>query len=384
MTAPPRFEAAYAGDDVALARDLMARSRLAPERERRIDDRARALIEAIRAQSRGFGNVEALLREYSLSTREGIVLMALAESILRIPDAATADRLIEEKLAEADFAHHIVQSHSWVATAASWALGVTAEIIQPGERPETVVEQLVKRLGMPAIRAATRGAVRFLGGHFVFAQTIEEALSRAQSAQGRLERYSFDMLGEGARTRADAERYFDAYAGALGAIGAAAGDSAMPNRPGISVKLSALHPRFHALDGGRVVRELVPRLIELCRQARDLDLCLMLDAEEADRLELTLEIFSALVAEPSVHGWEGLGLAVQAYQKRALAVVDFVTELAATVDRRLMIRLVKGAYWDTEIKRAQERGLDDYTSPASIGCWRRGPDSFRNSPRIMP
>jgi RHH-type proline utilization regulon transcriptional repressor/proline dehydrogenase/delta 1-pyrroline-5-carboxylate dehydrogenase len=354
------FAAPYADDDVAMARDLIARSRLAPERERRIDDRARALIEAIRAQSLGFGSVEALLREYSLSTREGIVLMALAESILRIPDAATADRLIEEKLAEADFAHHIVQSPSWLAMAASWALGVTAEIVQPGERPETLVEQLVKRLGMPAIRAATRSAVRLLGGHFVYAQTIEAAVSRAQSATGRLERYSFDMLGEGARTRADAERYFDAYAHALAAIGRAAGDSAMPNRPGISVKLSALHPRFNALDRARVLQELVPRLIDLSGRARDLDLGLTLDAEEADRLELTLEIFAALAAAPSLRGWEGLGLAVQAYQKRALAAIDFVTELAARFDRRVMVRLVKGAYWDTEIKRAQERGLDDY------------------------
>ena len=356
----PPFDAPYAEDDIAIARNLLATSALPLDREHRIDTLAEALIDGIRARSPGFGSVEALLREYALSTKEGIVLLALAELILRIPDAATADRLIGEKLAEADFAHHLVQSHSWLATAASWALGVTAQIVQPSDTPETLVDQLVRRLGMPAIRAATRAAVRLLGTHFVFAQTIDGALHRAQSESGRLEHYSFDMLGEGARTKADASRYFDAYAKALAAIGGVAGNAAMPNRPGISVKLSALHPRFNALDRERVIRELLPKLSELTRQAQDLNLCLMLDAEEADRLELTLEVFAALTAESSTGGWEGLGLAVQAYQKRAPAVIDYVTELATRYGRRLMVRLVKGAYWDTEIKRAQERGLVDY------------------------
>jgi RHH-type transcriptional regulator, proline utilization regulon repressor / proline dehydrogenase / delta 1-pyrroline-5-carboxylate dehydrogenase len=356
----PNFEAPYAADDVTIARDLMARSSLTAESERRIDDRARGLIGAIRAQASSFGSIETLLREYSLSTREGLVLMALAESILRIPDAATADRLIEEKLAGADFAHHVVQSPSWLATAAAWALGVSAHIVQPEERPEHIIAPLVKRLGMPAIRAATRRAVRLLGAHFVFAETIEQALSRVRSGTKGLERYSFDMLGEGARTAVDAERYFHAYGEALAAIGQIAGDDPMPNRPGISIKLSALHPRFNALESARVMDELAPRLIGLIRRARDLNLCLTLDAEEADRLELTLQVFAALVAEPSTAGWDGLGIAVQAYQKRAVAVIDFIDELARTFDRRLMVRLVKGAYWDAEIKRAQEQGISDY------------------------
>jgi len=358
--AVPDFEAPYAADDVTMARDLMAGSRLAPESERRIDDRARGLIGAIRAQASGFSSIETLLREYALSTREGIVLMALAESILRIPDAATADRLIEEKLAGADFANHVVRSHSWLATAAAWALGVGANIVQPQERPEHIIAQLVRRLGMPAIRAATRSAVRLLGSQFVFAETIEQALSRVRSGTKGLERYSFDMLGEGARTAVDAERYFDAYAEALAAIGRSAGDDPMPNRPGISIKLSALHPRFNALESARVIDELVPRLLGLIRRARELDLCLTLDAEEADRLELTLRVFAALAAEPGAADWEGLGIAVQAYQKRAVAVVDFIDELARTFGRHLMVRLVKGAYWDAEIKRAQEQGLSDY------------------------
>ncbi len=356
----PHFEAPYAADDVTIARDLMARSSLAAESERRIDERARGLIGAIRAHASAFGSIEMLLREYSLSTREGIVLMALAESILRIPDAATADRLIEEKLAGADFAHHVVQSHSWLATAAAWALGVGAHIVKPEERPEHVIAQLIKRVGMPAIRAATRSAVRLLGAHFVFAETIDQALNRVRYATKGLERYSFDMLGEGARTALDAERYFHAYAEALTAIGRIAGDNPMPNRPGISVKLSALHPRFNALERTRVLDGLVPRLIALIHRARDLNLCLTLDAEEADRLELTLQVFAALVADPSTAGWEGLGIAVQAYQKRAVAVIDFIDELARTFDRPLMVRLVKGAYWDAEIKHAQEQGISDY------------------------
>lgn len=356
----PRFDAPYAEDDVAIARNLLVGARLTSERERRIDDRARGLIKAVRDAPRGFGSIEALLREYSLSTREGIVLMALAESILRIPDSATADRLIAEKLSEADFAHHVIQSRAWLTIAASWALGVTAQIVQSGERPDAIVEQLIKRLGMPAIRAATRSAVRLLGDQFAYAQTIEDALSRAQFGSGRLERYSFDMLGEGARTRADAAHYLDAYAHALQAIGAVAGRDAMPNRPGISVKLSALHPRFNALDSERVMDELVPRVADLAREARVLNLCLTLDAEEADRLELTLEVFATLVADAGARDWTGLGLAIQAYQKRALAVVDYVAGLASASGRRVMIRLVKGAYWDTEIKRAQERGLNDY------------------------
>jgi RHH-type transcriptional regulator, proline utilization regulon repressor / proline dehydrogenase / delta 1-pyrroline-5-carboxylate dehydrogenase len=364
MTKPPpvmpNFEAPYGADDVTIARDLMARSSLTAQSERRIDERARGLIGAIRAQASRLGSIEMLLREYSLSTREGIVLMALAESILRIPDAATADRLIEEKLAGADFAHHVLQSHSWLATAAAWALGVGAHIVQPEERPEHIIAQLVRRLGMPALRAATRSAVRLLGAHFVFAETIEQALSRVRSGPKGLERYSFDMLGEGARTAVDAERYFHAYTDALAAIGRIAGDEPMPNRPGISIKLSALHPRFNALESKRVIDELAPKLIGLIRQAHDLNLCLTLDAEEADRLELTLQVFAGLVAEPSTAGWEGLGIAVQAYQKRAVAVIDYVDELARTFDRRLMIRLVKGAYWDAEIKRAQEQGLGDY------------------------
>ncbi len=224
--------------------------------------------------------------------------------------------------------------------------------------PNSILDSLVRRLGTPAVRAATRQAMRLLGSHFVLGQTIEEALQRAARHPDR--RYSFDMLGEGARTAADARRYLAAYARAIDAIGASAGAEALPARPGISVKLSALHPRFEAVSRDRVMTELVPRVIELAREARKYDLNLTFDAEEADRLELKLDVMLAALADPSLRGWEGLGLAVQAYQKRSPAVIDWLAETARSHGRRLMIRLVKGAYWDTEVKRAQERGLAGY------------------------
>jgi RHH-type proline utilization regulon transcriptional repressor/proline dehydrogenase/delta 1-pyrroline-5-carboxylate dehydrogenase len=284
--------------------------------------------------------------------------MVLAEALLRVPDATTADRLIEDKLATGDWSSHDVKSNALLVSASAWTLGITARIIHPGETPDTILETLIKRLGLPTVRVATRQAMRLLGSHFVLGQTIEEALSRAGTH--RELRYSFDMLGEGARTAADAERYFVAYARAIDAIGARAGNAALPNRPGISVKLSALHPRFEAISRERVLAELVPRMLELARKARDYDLNFTVDAEEADRLELSLEVIAAVLGDPSLRGWEGFGLAVQAYQKRAPAVIDWLAATADAIGRRLMVRLVKGAYWDTEVKRAQERGLPDY------------------------
>ncbi|HUN51878.1 MAG TPA: bifunctional proline dehydrogenase/L-glutamate gamma-semialdehyde dehydrogenase PutA [Candidatus Sulfotelmatobacter sp.] len=359
MAAPGGFDAPYAEDDARLATQFLAQARLAPEREARIDATARDLISAIRARGGGFGGVEDMLREYALSTKEGLALMVLAEALLRVPDADTADRLIADKLAQGDFLHHVVKSEAFLVNASAWALGVTARLIQPGETPESIVAQVVKRLGAPAVRAAMRQAMRLMGNHFVLGQTIDEALERARGG-GQVYRYSFDMLGEGARTAEDAVRYYESYAAAIDAIGRAAGNAALPNRPGISVKLSALHPRYEAASRERVMRELAPRLVALARQARAHDLNFTIDAEEADRLELSLEVLEAVFADAALAGWDGFGLAVQAYQKRALAVIDWVAALAERSGRRMMVRLVKGAYWDTEIKRAQERGLDDY------------------------
>jgi RHH-type proline utilization regulon transcriptional repressor/proline dehydrogenase/delta 1-pyrroline-5-carboxylate dehydrogenase len=331
---------------------------LSAEQNARIDRTATRLIDAIRATDDRLGGVEDMLREFALSTKEGLALMVLAEALLRVPDARTADQFIEDKLGQGDFVHHETKSSAFLVNASAWALGMSARVIQPGETPEGTIGRLTKRLGVPAVRAATRQAMRLMGSHFVLGETIEAALARANSASAL--RYSFDMLGEGARTAADAERYFDSYASAIEAIGRTAGEHPLPGRPGISVKLSALHPRFEALGRARVMSELVPRLIDLARRAKAHDLNFTVDAEEADRLELLLEVIAAAFSDASLKGWDGFGLAIQAYQKRADAVIDYVDGLARALNRRMMVRLVKGAYWDTEIKRAQERGLPDY------------------------
>jgi RHH-type proline utilization regulon transcriptional repressor/proline dehydrogenase/delta 1-pyrroline-5-carboxylate dehydrogenase len=387
MSLLPRFAAPYAEADEAIARRLLAGAALPAAAEARIDERARALIGAIRAKSGGLGGIEDFLREYSLTTKEGLALMVLAEALLRVPDSRTADALIEDKLSGTDWAHRATRSEAWLVSASAWALGVTARVIHPGESPEGILETLGKRLGLPTVRAATRQAMRLLGSHFVLGQTIEEALGRAGSA--RRFRYSYDMLGEGARTAADAERYLASYHQAIAAIGQSAGNAPLPNRPGISVKLSALHPRYEAVSRDRVMRELVPKLLGLARAAKAHDLNFTIDAEEADRLELSLEVIAAVLADPSLEGWEGFGLAVQAYQKRALAVIEWLDDLATRLDRRLMVRLVKGAYWDTEVKRSQERGLADFpvftrkpmTDLNYMACARR---LLAARPRIYP
>jgi RHH-type proline utilization regulon transcriptional repressor/proline dehydrogenase/delta 1-pyrroline-5-carboxylate dehydrogenase len=354
----PTFRAPFAPADEDMAAGLLADAPRTAAAEARIDARAERLVEAIRAKAGGLGGVEEFLHAYSLSTKEGLALMVLAEALLRVPDAATADRLIEDKLAAGRWRDGDVKSTALLVSASAWTLGIAARVIHPGETPETILDSIVRRLGLPTVRAATRQAMRLLGSHFVLGQTIDEALHRAR---GHAEfRYSFDMLGEGARTAADADKYFDAYAGAIAAIGAQAGNAALPQRPGISVKLSALHPRYEAISRERVLKELVPRLITLAHLARDGDLQFTVDAEEADRLELSLDVIAAVLGDATLRDWDGFGLAVQAYQKRALDVIGWIEELAAASQRRLTVRLVKGAYWDTEIKRAQERGLADY------------------------
>jgi RHH-type proline utilization regulon transcriptional repressor/proline dehydrogenase/delta 1-pyrroline-5-carboxylate dehydrogenase len=354
----PTFSAPYAGADEEFAARFLAQAQRRPEAEARIDARASSVVEAIRARSGGIGGVEDFLHAYALSTKEGLALMVLSEALLRVPDAATADRLIEDKLAAGDWAHASPHSGGLLVSASAWTLGLTTSIIHPGETPEGIVEALVKRLGLPAVRLATRQAMRLLGSHFVLGHTIEDALTRDENSDGEL--FSFDMLGEGARTAADAERYFRSYAHAIETIGKSAGSRSLPNRSGISVKLSALHPRYEPLGRERVLKDLAPKLLELAHAARRRELNFTVDAEEADRLELSLDVISAVVRDRSLAGWDGFGLAIQAYQKRAGAVIDWVVDVAEALDRRFMVRLVKGAYWDTEIKRAQERGLADY------------------------
>ncbi|MGB6350460.1 MAG: bifunctional proline dehydrogenase/L-glutamate gamma-semialdehyde dehydrogenase PutA [Pseudolabrys sp.] len=381
------LRAPYAPPDETIASSLLASAGRSASAEARIDARTRHLVDAIRVGIGGLGGVEDFLHAYALSTKEGLALMVLAEALLRVPDADTADRLIEDKLKAGDWAHHESRSAALLVTASAWTLGLTARVIHPGETPEGIVTALVKRLGLPAVRAATRQAMRLLGSHFVLGETIEEALSRAGSHREVL--YSFDMLGEGARTADDAERYFESYTNAIDAIGKSAGNEALPNRPGISVKLSALHPRYEPLSRERVLKELAPKLLELARLAKAHELNFTVDAEEADRLELSFDVFAAVLRDSSLAGWDGFGLAVQAYQKRAGAVIDWIKDAAEALDRRLMVRLVKGAYWDTEIKRAQERGLTDYpvftrkamTDLCYLDCTRK---LLTARPRIYP
>ncbi|HSC05839.1 MAG TPA: bifunctional proline dehydrogenase/L-glutamate gamma-semialdehyde dehydrogenase PutA, partial [Steroidobacteraceae bacterium] len=331
----------------------------------RIEATARRLVAEVRKRRQGQGGLDAFLHEFSLSSREGVVLMCLAEALLRIPDADTADRLIRDKLADADWARHLGHSDSLYVNASTWALMLTGRVIrlegaQDEEGLAAVLKRLVTRSGEPVIRHAVMAAMRILGRQFVMGRTIDEALTRAAPSEPKGWRHSYDMLGEAARTAGDAERYFKAYVAAIQAIGAAAKGRGPIDGPGISVKLSALHPRYELAQAERVHRELGPRLIALARLARGFEIGFTVDAEEAERLDLSLDLIAATASDASLGSWEGFGLAVQAYQKRALPLVGWVAELARSRRRRLMVRLVKGAYWDTEIKRAQERGLDGY------------------------
>ncbi|WP_337268997.1 bifunctional proline dehydrogenase/L-glutamate gamma-semialdehyde dehydrogenase PutA [Oryzifoliimicrobium ureilyticus] len=360
----PAFNAPFAGDDDQLLARFSERLALSSSHEVGIDKRATGMIEAIRDNAGSMGGVEDFLREYGLSTKEGLALMVLAEALLRVPDALTQDKLIEDKLKEGGWSEQEGRGDSWFVSASAWALGVSSRLIRPGETPEGVVRGLVKRLGLPTVRSATKQAMRFLGHHFVLGETIKDALSRAAKSEKKGYRHSFDMLGEGARTAEDAKRYFESYSMAIEAIGTWMRKNAegheLPDRMGISVKLSALHPRYLATHRDRVMKELVPDLLKLAQMAKAHRLNFTVDAEEADRLELSLDVIAAVFSDPSLAGWDGFGLAIQAYQKRAISVIDYIDNLCASLGRRMMVRLVKGAYWDTEIKRAQERGLDDY------------------------
>ncbi|MCI4679218.1 L-glutamate gamma-semialdehyde dehydrogenase [Rhodoblastus acidophilus] len=353
------FSAPYAPPDEDFAQAWLAEPR---RDDLRAAESALAaqLLRAIRARAPGVGGVEDFLHEFKLSSREGLAIMALAEALARAPDNPTADLLLADKLAAGDFDRHALRSDAPLIQACAFALGFSARLVEAEFSPSRVVSGLARRLGVPALRAAARQAMRLLGGHFVFGETIQAALARAQSPASRRDLHSFDMLGEGARTARDAQYHFDAYANAIESIGASAKGAGPAQRPGISIKLSALHPRYEAISAERVRAELTPRLLELALLARERDIGLTVDAEEADRLELSLDIFGRVLADPALGEWEGFGLAVQAYQKRAGAIIDHVAELARARRRRTTARLVKGAYWDSEIKRAQERGLADY------------------------
>jgi proline dehydrogenase len=290
-------------------------------------------------------------------------MMCLAEALLRIPDAETANQLIRDKLREADFGQHLGESDSLFVNASTWALMLTGRILkldEGGTDLAGILKRLVTRSGEPVIRQAVTQAMKILGRQFVMGRTIDEALDRAEATEAKGYRYSYDMLGEAARTAADAKRYFDAYEKAISAIGKASAGKGPIKGPGISIKLSALHPRYEFAQKHRVMTELVPRIVSLAQAAKRFDIGFTIDAEEADRLDLSLDVIEAVSADPSLTGWNGFGLAIQGYQKRCSALIDCLAEMARHHKRRLMVRLVKGAYWDSEIKNSQERGLAGY------------------------
>ena len=352
-----RFDAPYAEPDEEVVPRLAEIARMPDGAQREVDALAKRLIEGIRRRSAGVGSLEDFLREYGLSTKEGLALMAMAEALLRVPDAATQDKLIADKIGGSEWTK---ESDSWLVSAATWGLGVSNRIIRPGDTPGGLLRGAVRRVGAPAVRQGVREAMRYLGHQFVLGRDIDEALKRARPQQNKGYLYSYDMLGEGARTWPDAHRYARSYANAIDAIGRAAGNRPLPDRPGISVKLSALHPRFEARRAALVVPEVVPVLRDLARAARRYDLSFTVDAEEANRLEISLDVIAATFADPELRGWDGFGLAIQAYGKRALQVVDWSAELARAHRSKMMIRLVKGAYWDTEIKESQAGGSEDF------------------------
>ncbi len=322
------------------------------------------LVRRVRARAADQGAIEAFMRQYDLGSEEGVLLMCVAEALLRIPDPGTADRLIRDKLGEADWKKHVGQSDSVLVNASTWGLMLTGHLVDLADDTKRDVhgafKRLVGRVGEPVIRLAVRQAMKIMGHQFVMGRTIDEALARSRKGGNAAYRYSFDMLGEAALTAADARRYLDAYRMAIGAIGGSGEFADVFAAPSISVKLSALHPRYEHAKRERVLGELVPRVLELAQLAKSHGIGFTIDAEEADRLELSLDVIAAAYADRSLDGWEGYGLAIQAYQKRAPYVIDFIAALARAHGRRIPVRLVKGAYWDSEVKRAQVDGLEGY------------------------
>ncbi len=367
-------------------------ARLPPRATENVARRATRLVEKVRSSRQLQGSLDAFLTEYALSTHEGVVLMCLAEALLRIPDSDTADRLIRDKLATADWQQHLGNSDSILVNASTWGLMLTGRVIGWDSADKDLaglLGRLVARSGEPVIRQSMVQSMRILSRQFVMGRDINEAIGRAGGSANRAYRHSYDMLGEAAYTAADAERYFEAYATAIRAVGAARGAGSVFAAPGISVKLSALHPRYEFAQRDRILAELAPRLKALAELARDADIGLTVDAEEAARLDLSLDVFETVFVDPDFDGWQGFGLALQAYLKQVPFVIDWLAELARRRGRRIMLRLVKGAYWDSEIKHAQEAGLDGYpvytrkasTDVSYLACARR---LFANADAFYP
>ena len=351
--------AAYRRDETAAVEWLLAQG-ASPDPD--AQPLAHRLVSAVRAKRTRSSGVDALMHEFSLSSEEGVALMCLAEALLRIPDSETADRLIADKISRGDWKKHLGESPSLFVNAATWGLLITGKLVSSNSETGlgAALTRMIAKGGEPLIRKGVDLAMRMLGNQFVTGQTIDEALKNSRENETRGYRYSYDMLGEAALTASDADNYYASYEAAIHAIGKASGGRGIKDGPGISIKLSALHPRYSRTQHARVMSELLPRVRNLVLLAKQYDIGINIDAEEADRLEISLDMLEALAFDPSLAGFDGIGLVVQAYQKRCPFVIDFVVDLARRSGRKFMVRLVKGAYWDAEIKRAQVDGLPGY------------------------
>ncbi len=348
-------------DETEAVQGLIARTRHVMAHDPAIRRRAEGLIRHQRDQGAG-STVEAFLQSYGLSTKEGIAMLCLAEALLRIPDSANADQLIEDTFATGNWKQHLGNSDSTLVNASTWALMLTGGVLKldENESPLKWFNSLIKRSGEPVIRQALRSGMKFLGNQFVMGEDIADALKNAQGEAKKGYTFSYDILGEGARTEGQAQAYCAAYGEAIGKIAAAQKETDLFARAGISVKLSALHPRYSVLQEQRVMEELLPRLKDIVRLAMQHNIAVSIDAEEANRLEISLDLYRALLTDPEFAQFEGIGFVMQAYQKRAVFVAETLVNLAKSLNRRIPVRLVKGAYWDSEVKYAQVMGLDGY------------------------
>ena len=351
-------------DEKACVDQLLRSSPLTAVQRERVVSRGRMLVAGCREDSDKAGMMDMFMQQYSLSSREGVAMMCLAESLLRVPDAETADDLIAEKILSGAWAEHRGQSDSIFVNASTWGLMLTGRVVtlesEITESTDTWLKKLVNRVGEPVVRAAVRQAMRIMGQQYVLGRSIEEALERGRKENTKDTRFSFDMLGEGARTMRDADRYFDAYLQAIREIGKRESMHNVIEANSISIKLSALHPRYQYMQERRVMGEMLPRIRELAMEAKSHGLGFTIDAEEAERLDISLDIFESLARDPQLLGWDGLGFVLQSYDKRSPLVAAWLVELGRDAGRQLMVRLVKGAYWDSEIKFAQEQGYADY------------------------
>ena len=373
------MRAAAIEDEAVAVRRMVQAAGLAPADREVISAHAADLVREVRASGTA-SIMQGFLAEYGLSSREGVALMCLAEALLRVPDSETIDALIEDKIGPSDWAAHLGQSSSPLVNASTWALLLTGKVLgDADEGLAGVLHGAIRRLGEPVIRTAVAQAMRELGHHFVLGRDMDEAMARAAELEAQGYSFSYDMLGEAARTEADARRYHLAYSDSITALAAVGRGEGIRDRPGVSVKLSALHPRYEFAQRERVMTELAPRLGALAVLAKSAGIGLNVDAEEADRLDLSLDVIEAVLGDPALSSWDGFGVVVQAYGKRAMHVIEWVDALARTYGRRVMVRLVKGAYWDSEIKRAQVLGLAGFpvftrkagADAAFLACARR-------------